>query len=50
MTEWYKLFNPRQLLTLVKLVKLIREVGKQIEQEKVKEGLSKEESFEYTEE
>ncbi|MEM3871896.1 MAG: DUF1156 domain-containing protein, partial [Nitrososphaeria archaeon] len=24
MTEWYKLFNPRQLLTLVKLVKLIR--------------------------
>jgi putative DNA methylase len=28
MTEWYKLFNPRQLLTLVKLVKLIREAGK----------------------
>jgi putative DNA methylase len=50
MTEWYKLFNPRQLLTLVKLVKLIRETGKQIEQEKISEGLSKEESFEYTEE
>jgi putative DNA methylase len=49
MTEWYKLFNPRQLLTLVKLVKLIREAGKQIEQEKVKEGLSKEEAYEYAE-
>jgi putative DNA methylase len=46
---WYKLFNPRQLLTLVKLVKLIREVGKQIEQEKLKEGLSKEEAFKYAE-
>jgi putative DNA methylase len=49
MTEWYKLFNPRQLLTLVKLVKLIREAGKQIEREKVKEGLSKEEAFKYAE-
>jgi putative DNA methylase len=49
MTEWYKLFNPRQLMTLVKLVKLIREAGKQIEQEKISEGLSKEESFEYAE-
>jgi len=47
--KWYKLFNPRQLLTLVKLVKLIREVGKQIEQEKIKEGLSKEEAFKYAE-
>jgi putative DNA methylase len=47
--QWYKLFNPRQLLTLVKLVKLIREAGKQIEQEKIKEGLSKEEAFKYTE-
>jgi putative DNA methylase len=49
MTEWYKLFNPRQLLTLVKLVKLIREAGKQIEQEKLKEGSSKEEVFKYAE-
>jgi putative DNA methylase len=49
MTEWYKLFNPRQLLTLVKLVKLIREAGKQIEQEKIKEGLSKEEALKYAE-
>jgi putative DNA methylase len=49
MTEWYKLFNPRQLLTLVKLVKLIREAGKQIEQEKIIEGLSKEEAKSYAE-
>jgi putative DNA methylase len=47
--NWFKLFNPRQLLTLVKLVKLIREVGKRVEQEKVKEGLSKEEAFKYAE-
>ena len=49
MVNWFKLFNPRQLLTLVKLVKLIREVGKRVEQEKVKEGLSKEEAFKYAE-
>ena len=49
MTEWYKLFNPRQLLTLVKLVKLIREAGKQIEQEKIKDGLSQEEAHKYAE-
>lgn len=47
MTEWYKLFNPRQLLTLVKLVKLIREAGKKIEEDK-QEGLSKE-AFKYAE-
>jgi len=47
--KWYKLFNPRQLLTLVKLVKLIREAGKQIEQEKIREGLSKEKAFKYAE-
>ena len=49
MTEWYKLFNPRQLLTLVKLVKLIREVGKRIEGGKIKEGWSREEAFKYAE-
>jgi putative DNA methylase len=49
MTEWYKLFNPRQLLTLVKLVKLIREVGKQIEQRKIENGVSIEESNRYAE-
>ncbi len=48
-TEWYKLFNPRQLLTLVKLVKLIREAGKQIEQEKQREGWSREDAHKYAE-
>jgi len=49
MIKWYRFFNPRQLLILVKLVKLIREAGKQVEQEKIKEGLSKEEAFKYAE-
>jgi len=47
--KWFKLFNPRQLLTLVKLVKLIREVGKKVEEEKLKEGWSKEEAYRYAE-
>jgi putative DNA methylase len=47
--KWYQFFNPRQLLTLVKLVKLIREAGKRVEQEKIREGLSKEEAFKYSE-
>jgi len=47
--KWFKHFNPRQLLTLVKLVKLIREAGKKIEKEKLKEGWSKEEAFRYAE-
>jgi len=49
MTEWYKLFNPRQLLTLVKLVKLIREVGKKVEEERIEEGWGKEEAKGYAE-
>ena len=49
MPEWFQVFNPRQLLTLVKLVKLIREAGKLIEQKKIGEGLSKEEAFKYAE-
>ena len=49
MIKWYRFYNPRQLLILVKLVKLIREAGKQVEQEKIKEGLSKEEAFKYAE-
>jgi putative DNA methylase len=49
MTEWYKLFNPRQLLTLVKLVKLIREASKQIEREKLKKELSQEEAYDFAE-
>jgi putative DNA methylase len=47
--RFYKLFNPRQLLTLVKLVKLIREAGKRIEQEKLAEGWSREDAFKYAE-
>mgnify|MGYP000551244418 CR=1 FL=1 len=47
--RWYRHFNPRQLLTLVKLVKLIREAGKRVEEEKLREGWSKEEAFKYAE-
>lgn len=47
--KWYKFFNPRQLLTLVKLVKLIREAGKKIEEEKQKEGQNMEETQRYAE-
>ncbi|MEM3943975.1 MAG: hypothetical protein QXJ59_07800, partial [Thermofilaceae archaeon] len=47
--KWFKLFNPRQLLILAKLVKLIREAGKKIEEEKRKGGLTKEEAQQYTE-
>ncbi|MEM3518769.1 MAG: DUF1156 domain-containing protein, partial [Nitrososphaerales archaeon] len=42
--KWYKLFNPRQLLTLVKLVKLIREAGRKLKEEKQKEGQTMEEA------
>jgi len=47
--KWYKHFNPRQLLTLVKLVKLIREAGKRVEEEKLREGWSREDAFKYAE-
>jgi len=47
--KFYKLFNPRQLLTLIKLVKLIREAGKKVEEEKLRKGWSKEEAFRYAE-
>jgi putative DNA methylase len=47
--KWFKLFNSRQLLALVKLVKLIREAGKRIEEEKLREGWSKEDAFKYAE-
>nr|WP_281058511.1 DUF1156 domain-containing protein [Staphylothermus hellenicus] len=47
--KFYKLFNPRQLLTLIKIVKLIREVGKKIEEEKLKKGWTREEAFRYAE-
>ncbi|MDV3104677.1 DUF1156 domain-containing protein [Thermococcus waiotapuensis] len=47
--KFYKLFNPRQLLTLVKLTKFIHEAGKRVEEEKLREGWGKEEAFEYAE-
>jgi putative DNA methylase len=47
--RWYQFFNPRQLLTIVKLVKLIRGVGKRVEKEKLKEGWSKEDAHKYAE-
>ena len=47
--KWFKLFNPRQLLALVKLVKLIREAGKKIEEEKIREGWSREDAHKYAE-
>ncbi|MDK6028880.1 DUF1156 domain-containing protein [Ignisphaera sp. 4213-co] len=47
--KWYQLFNPRQLLTLVKLVKLIREAGKRVEEEKLREGWDKEKAHKYAE-
>ena len=47
--EWKNLFNPRQLLTLIKIVRLIREVGKRVEEEKLGEGWEKEKAFEYAE-
>jgi putative DNA methylase len=47
--KWYKLFNPRQLLTLVKLVKLVREAGKRAEEEKLRQGWSREDAYKYAE-
>jgi len=45
--KFFKLFNPRQLIILVKLVKLVREVGKKIEEEKLKEGWIREDAHRY---
>jgi putative DNA methylase len=47
--KWYQLFNPRQLLTLVKLVKLVREAGKRVEEERLKQGWSREDAYKYAE-
>jgi Adenine-specific DNA methylase containing a Zn-ribbon len=43
---WENFFNPRQILTLVKL---IREAGKRIEEEKRGEGQNEEDAFKYAE-
>jgi len=51
--RWYQFFNPRQLLTLIKLVKLIRQVGhvveEEIKEEKLKEGWNSEDAKKYAE-
>ena len=47
--KWYQLFNPRQLLVLVKLVKLIREAGRLAEEDKLREGATGEEAKKYAE-
>jgi putative DNA methylase len=47
--KFYKLFNPRQLLTLIRLVKLIRQVGHMVEEEKLKEGWNSEDARKYAE-
>jgi putative DNA methylase len=47
--KFYKLFNPRQLLTLAKLVRLIREAGKRVEEEKLKQGWGQEDAYKYAE-
>jgi len=47
--KWFKLFNPRQLLTLTKLTKLIRQTGKRIEKEKLEQGWSQEEARKHAE-
>ncbi|MEM0319175.1 MAG: DUF1156 domain-containing protein [Fervidicoccaceae archaeon] len=47
--KWYKLFNPRQLLTLTKLVKLIREAGRRVEEEKLEQGWDKQKAYKYAE-
>ncbi|MEM4640807.1 MAG: DUF1156 domain-containing protein, partial [Thermofilum sp.] len=47
--KWFKLFNPRQLLTLVKLVKLIREAGRRVEEERLKQGWDKQKAHKYAE-
>jgi len=47
--RWYQFFNPRQLLALIKLVKLIRQVGHIVEEEKLKEGWNAEDTRKYAE-
>jgi len=47
--RWYQFFNPRQLLTLIKLVKLIRQVGHAVEEEKLREGWNSEDARKYAE-
>ncbi|MEM4469025.1 MAG: hypothetical protein QXS32_08185, partial [Candidatus Nezhaarchaeales archaeon] len=41
--------NPRQLLTLVKLVKLVREAGRRVEEEKLEQGWGEQKAHKYAE-
>lgn len=47
--KWFKFFNPRQLLALIKLVKLIRQTGHAVEEEKLKESWNAEDARKYAE-
>ena len=49
MTEWCKLFNPRQTLTLIKLVKLIRQAGTLVEKDKLEQSWNQEDAMKYAE-
>lgn len=46
---WRDLHNARQLLVLVKLTKILREAGKLVEQEKIKESLNHQDARKYAE-
>jgi len=49
MKRWMEIFNPRQLLVLVKLIKLIRVAGRILEEEKIKDGFDPIKAFSYVE-
>jgi putative DNA methylase len=47
--KFRNLYNPRQLLTLVRIAKLIREAGRLTEEEKIQAGLNPKDAFKYAE-
>lgn len=47
MKKWFQVFNPRQLFVLIKITKLIREVGALVEQEKLNLGFNQEDAKKY---
>jgi len=49
MSRWYHLFNPRQLLSLTTIVKLIREAGKKIFAQQVGKGIPEAKARSYSE-
>jgi len=46
-TQWYKMFNPRQLLILIKLTKMIRKAAQYVQNEKIRKGFDEESASEY---